>query len=84
MVGIRSPLIRLRYSNTHITKSYLQDTDGITKSWASFCVKRELEDVTAKGISVSVATSLNSTKAPQLPGDLWPFDQGAPRSYRLM
>ena len=70
--------------NTHIMKSYLKDTDSTTKSWAGFCMKQELEDVTAKGIPVRVATSLNSTKPPQLPGGLWSFDQGDPRSYRLM
>ena len=86
MVGISSPFncIRLRYSNTHITKSYLQETDGTTKSWASFCLKQELEDVTAKGIPARVATNLNNTKPPQLPGGLWSFHQGDPGSHLLM
>ena len=42
------------------------------------------EDVTAKGIPVRVATNLNNTKPPQLPGGLWSFDQGDPGSHLLM
>jgi len=41
----------------------------------SFGMKQELAHDAVKGISISSATTLNSTQAPKRPGGLWSFGE---------